>query len=234
MSEHRVNRRGLLSEQVQDALRARIVRGELAPGVQLSEQSLSEEMAISRTPVREALIRLAEEGLVVIYPQFGSFVAPIAVDAVREAQFIREHLECAIIRDTARLIDAAGLATLRADLADQRRVIDAGDPTAFYALDETMHARFGEIAGHPRAWKVVQQSKVHMDRVRHLSVRVRAHAALLLEQHHRIVDALAAGDPDQAEAALRKHLREVLTTIEVMGLQAQPPGPPPRLRRRPA
>src|SRR5271169_5531346 len=89
--------RTTLSDQTYDTLRVLIVRGEMAPGTRLSEPELMDRLSIGRTPLREALLRLAQDGLVAIYPQSGSFVAPIRLEEVEEAQFIREHLECAII-----------------------------------------------------------------------------------------------------------------------------------------
>src|SRR3954452_4333802 len=142
-----ISRRKGLAEQVADALRLQIISGRLAPGARIVEADLAADLGISRTPVREALSRLAEEQLIEVMPQFGSFVAPISFEAVSEAQFIREHLECALIRETAEKIDESGLSGLRDLLDRQRRAAARNDAAEFYELDEAMHARFAELAG---------------------------------------------------------------------------------------
>ena len=106
-------RNARLASQVFAHLRECIVRGEFPPNTALSEQDLCERLNVSRTPVREALINLAEEELVVIYPQFGTFVAPISLNAVRVGQYVREHLECALVVDAVRRLDDAGVARIR-------------------------------------------------------------------------------------------------------------------------
>ena len=95
-----------VTAQVYSHLRNLILRLHLKPGEALSEQELSVKLGLSRTPVREAFIRLAEEGLVDVYPQRGTLVAPIRIAEVKEAHFIRRLLEFAIVRSAA---ESAGL-----------------------------------------------------------------------------------------------------------------------------
>src|SRR6266436_1420473 len=90
-------RRQTIAVQVRALLRRDIIAGRLLPRTMLSEQELSQRFGVSRTPIREALIKLAEENLVEIYPQYGSFVAPIKLQDVFDSQFVRESLECAAI-----------------------------------------------------------------------------------------------------------------------------------------
>lgn len=234
MSTNEIDRRTRLAEQVYEVLRGDIVRGALRPDAQLAEPELAARLQVSRTPLRLALARLADEGLVVIYPQVGSFVAPIRLDAVAEAQFVREHLECALIRDAAARMDAATVRALRDNVDRQVRALRDGDRAEFYALDEALHASFAEAGGHPGVWKLIQHAKVHLDRVRHLSLSIDEHPPRLVDQHAAIVDALASGDADAAEAALRAHLREVFATVQALGLEEfRSPALPKRRRRAP-
>ncbi len=220
-----------LAVQVFERVKQDIVSGALAPNTQLSEAELSDRLGVSRTPVREALIKLAEDGLVQIVPQVGTFVAPISVESVKEAQFIREHLECASILDAAKRIDAATTRTLRDNLDQQARAARDNDWEAFYALDEALHAALATVSGHALAWRIIQQSKVQMDRVRHISVRMRDHMMKLLEQHTAIVDAVARGDAGSAQAALRVHLREIFATVGKLGLSEPEAGISPHRKR---
>jgi DNA-binding GntR family transcriptional regulator len=207
-----------LAVRVFETVKEEIVSGVLAPDTQLSEADLSDRLGVSRTPVREALIKLAEDGLVQIVPQVGTFVAPISVDSVNEAQFIREHLECALIVDAAHRIDSATILDLRDNLEQQATAVRNNDWERFYGLDEALHALLAKASGHALAWRVIQQSKVHMDRVRHVSFRMPDHMAKLMKQHAAIVDAVANGDAALAQAALRGHLREIFGTVERLGL----------------
>ncbi len=217
--------RSPLSDQAHEALQDLIVRGELKPGARLSEPELLARLGVGRTPVREAMLRLAEQGLVSIVPQSGSFVTEIELDRVAEAQFVREHLECAMIREVAAHIDAAGVQSLRANLAGQRQASRVGDDEAFFARDEALHAAFAEMAGRPGVWRLIQQGKLHMDRVRRLSLPMEDQIPRLIAQHEAVLAALAKRDADAAEAALRHHLREVFTTIRDLGLDPARAGP---------
>ena len=212
------DRRVKLSDQAYDALRRRIMRGDLAAGARLSEPELTVQLGIGRTPLREAFLLLAQEGLIQLLPQSGSFVAAIDLDRVREAQFIREHLECGIIRQVAVSIDRRGLGDIRRLLEQQAEAHEDNDPDRFYELDEALHATFCRIAERPGVWRLIHQSKVHMDRVRPLSLPIADQIPRLIGQHRVILDALGQGDPDRAETALRTHLREVFATIDTLKL----------------
>src|SRR6478672_13792128 len=111
-------------DQTLDTLRRRIISLQLPPGEPLSENELAQELGVSRTPVRESLILLREEGLVQVFPQIGSFVSLVDLARVSEAQFVREAIECASLKDVA--VDAAGLAGLREILQGQSVAEAAG------------------------------------------------------------------------------------------------------------
>ncbi len=212
------NRHRRLSEQALDAVRRQIVTGVYPPNTRLSEVELSEKLGVSRTPVREALIRLAEEGLVKIVPQIGSFVAPISIEAVRQAQFIREHLECALIAEAAKHIDIAIVRRMSDNLEQQAIAAQRSDWDTFYSYDEALHAIWATASGNTGVWRVIQQSKVHLDRVRQISDRRPEHMALLIAQHTKIAEAVAKGDVATAQTELRTHLRLVFTTMRKLDL----------------
>ncbi|HXP97672.1 MAG TPA: GntR family transcriptional regulator, partial [Telmatospirillum sp.] len=133
----RRNRR--LADQLFDHLRDDIVSGVLPPGTPLAELDLCNRLGVSRTPVREALIKLADIKLVNIYPQRGTFVAPISAEAFRSAQFIREHLECALLSEAVRHIDATSLRELNEIVERQKQAVAINSRDAFYEQDEAFH-----------------------------------------------------------------------------------------------
>jgi DNA-binding GntR family transcriptional regulator len=158
------------SARIQAALREAILGMRLLPGAALSEKDIAESYGVSRTPVREALLRLAEERLLDIYPQVGTFVSRIRLDGLSDAMVIRTALERVTVRAAAERTDAATGAELRANLARQRATDRAGDLDAFHAADEDFHQIIARAAGHPHLWRVVKQEKVQVDRCRLLTL----------------------------------------------------------------
>jgi DNA-binding GntR family transcriptional regulator len=186
---------------------------QLEPGALLSENELAGRMGLSRTPIREALIRLRDERLVRIVPQRGTFVAPIRLQAVRDAQFVREALECAAVRLAAERATEDDVALLWANLDAQRRAQNADDYEAFWLLDEGLHERLSDLSGHGIASSLAQRARGHLDRVRRLSLPRGPYLQEMIAEHERVVAAVAEGDPDAAETALRHHLRMVLSEL---------------------
>ncbi len=201
-------------EHVYDALRDAIVTLELVPGRRLSEAELAGALGVSRTPVREALVKLRDDRLVEIVPQLGTFVARISDAAVADAQFVREALEGAAIRLAAERAGPADVAGLGRILDRQAEVRDAGDTDGFYALDDELHAALCALSGHEVAWALAGRANSHLNRVRRLSLPQPRYLEEMVAEHHAVVRAVAAGDPDAAEAALRHHLRMVLSVLD--------------------
>jgi len=199
--------------QVYAALRDAIVRGELEPGRQLSENSLAERIGVSRTPIREAIGRLREDRLVETVPQLGTFVSRINPTAISDAQFIREALECAAIRLSAQVAKEADIAELEENLHRQERAREGADLDAFYLLDDSFHHALCDLSRHPTVWTISQRAKSHLNRIRRLSLEVPTYLPEMVDEHRRVVDAVVAQDPDAAELALRYHLRQVLREL---------------------
>ena len=204
---------GPASRQVYRALRDAIIAATLAPGQRISENELAERLAVSRTPVREALIRLRDERFVQIVPQLGTYVTRISATAVADAQFIRESLECAAVRLAAARAEAGDIAALRGLVRRQAEVSQHGDYERFALLDDEFHAALCELAGHSVAWEVAERVKGHLNRVRRLSLPQPHYLEEMVSEHGQVLEALAQGDPDAAEAALRHHLRMVLSAL---------------------
>ncbi|WP_324407399.1 GntR family transcriptional regulator [Bradyrhizobium sp.] len=201
-----------LADQVYQRLLDEIVSGALPPGTPMAELDLCSSLGVSRTPVREALIKLADADLVRIYPQSGTVVAPISREAFRHAQFIREHLECALVTEAVRFIDATSLRELGEIIERQEK---AATPAGFYALDEHFHHAIARTSRLEGVWQVIRQTKIHFDRVRHLTLQEDAgHIPLLIEQHREILSGLADCNEERAVAAMRRHLREVFRRAE--------------------
>lgn len=202
-----------ITRRVARALREAVVTMRLEPGAMLSEQEVAGRLGVSRQPVREAFIKLGEAGLVRVLPQRGTQVVKISRAAVEDARFIREAVECAVVREAAARATRRAVASLSACLADQRRALRRGDGPALFALDEAFHRQLAEAAGRPAAWRIVEDVKPQMDRVRFLDMASAIPMKTVIAQHTQIVTALRARDADAAEAAMRAHLSEILRSL---------------------
>ena len=200
--------------EVYDTLRASIVSLQRAPGQRLSEAELARDLGVSRTPVREAIIQLRADGLVEVTPQLGSFVSKISLKNVREAQFAREALECAAVRVAAERVDDEAAGRLRQNISSQRTAQASDDLEEFYRLDEAFHRELVKTSGYPGISELLDRSRAHLNRVRRLSLPVPDVIGELIDQHSAVLEGLEHKDADQAEAALRHHLRGVYRVLE--------------------
>jgi DNA-binding GntR family transcriptional regulator len=190
-------------------LRGDIVTLRLRPGARLSENELALRFGTSRAPVREALIRLVEDGLIDVRPQRGSFVSRISLKAMERARFVREALEVAIIRRAAeRGIPEATRAQAEAAIEGQRRSRD--DHEGFTRLDDLFHRSFAEGTSLVGVWAIIEREKAQFDRIRFLSLPAVTPVDVLIEQHRAILNAVLDRQPDAAEQAIRSHMSEVL------------------------
>jgi len=206
-------RRNTISAQIHTVLRNDIVGGRLLPRTMLSEQEIAAGFGVSRTPVREAMIKLAEEGLVEIFPQYGSFVAPINLRDVFASQFAREALECAAVERAIERMNKLHDAQLEAEIERERSLLDPKDRDAFFRADEDLHILILTIADQSTAWHFVESAKLQMDRVRHIAITLPRKQASILAEHKAVVDRLLARDRQGAVEAMRVHLRGIFRTV---------------------
>ena len=195
-----------------ETIRQKIITLEIPPGTRLSENELAEQLGLSRTPIRESLILLAEEQLVYVVPQVGTVVAPILLAEIETAQFVRESLELAALTESLTRATPRDIANLNA-IIDAQRIADSRKSlSGFFTLDEEFHSALMSVSGHGSAWRTVAQAQSHLDRARHLSLSFTGMSPLI-DEHQQIVTGLAAGNADAALLALRSHLRRVFDDI---------------------
>lgn len=202
-----------IPRQLYDILRSRIVDNSLRPGERISEAALSQEFDISRTPLRAALQRLADEGLVLVRPQVGTLVARLDVDKLHEAVFIRKALECAVVENLATA--KHNLASLEQVLSLQATAAARDDYATFFHYDEAFHAQLAELANVSMAWRMVQSVKGHVDRQRYtLMSGIPMRSQRAFEEHKNIVEAIQKGDVRGASKAMGNHVTSVLELDE--------------------
>ena len=200
-----------ITPQIYRILRERIVKNDLKPGNRISESEIARGYGVSRQPVREAFIKLAEQGLLAVLPQRGTIISKIAYSQVLDARFLREAIEADIIKILASDPDPALIAALRSQLDAQKKAARRS-PEEFIQLDETFHLTLADGAGKRGAWRLIEGLKSQMDRVRFLSL-AQFPLDKLINQHAAIIEGIASGNIPSAESAIRLHLREVLADL---------------------
>ena len=213
---HKLDRTRQAAPQVFEWLRASILSLQLAPGTALSRTELAERFELSQTPVRDALLQLAQEGLVDIFPQHATLVSRIDIASATQAHFLRCAIELEVVRTLALARTDAG-AVLRARLTaqvDLQAALATADTEEFIASDQAFHRLMYEAAGVPDLWPLVRRLSGHLDRLRRLHLPAKGKALSIVRDHTAIVDAIEAGDADAAAAALRAHLSGTLSEAE--------------------
>jgi DNA-binding GntR family transcriptional regulator len=207
-----IDRRRQVGDQVYDALKAAIVSVRLPPGAAISENRICRHFGVSRTPVRSAIIRLVEDELIDVYPQQGSFVAPIRLANIRDSHFVRKALELAVLREAAKLWNLDLSSRARTVLAAQRAAMEAGDIDRFHLEDDSFHHNFASSAGLEGVWHTIQGARVRIDRLHRLAFTQGRMPNVLLE-HEAVLDALDAGHAEEAAARLEFHVDRILDLL---------------------
>lgn len=204
------------SDRVYDELVSAIRSLRIPPGAALSETDLARQLHVSRTPLREAISRLVDNGLVSVIPQVGTRVERIRLHDVEQARFVRENLETAAFAVACGRADR-DVSKLRALIKEQARCRRAGDLDGFFTADEALHEEIFALSGYRGAWQAMQPMKLQLDRIRRLSLPDAAVVRALIDEHVAIVDALEAGDHRSGRALIAKHasrVRDYAPTLE--------------------
>jgi GntR family transcriptional regulator, rspAB operon transcriptional repressor len=196
--------------QVFERLREMIISLKLPPGAIINRQVLQSSFGLSSTPVRDALMRLGEEGLVDVVPQSATRVSLIDVTQARQAQFLRRAIEQEAVRILCAAPDKDFVPELRASMELQKSAAVRQDIAEFYALDRDFHRQIYEAAGAPDLYTLVRQRSGHIDRIRRLNLPVAGKMQQIIRDHGLIVKAIAAGDAAKAQAHVRDHLSRSL------------------------
>lgn len=212
-SSGRLDRDRQAAPQVFERLRGMIIALELPPGSPLSRAALAEQFGVSSTPIRDALMRLEEEGLVEVFPQYATVVSRIDVRRAQQAHFLRQALELEIVRVLALNADEALVIDLNATIARQQQFLKAGAFEQFMAADNEYHAQLYRAADKQDIWTLVRSRSGHIDRLRRLHLPSPGKAQDIVRHHRLITKAIAGGAPDEAQKHLRTHLSGTLSEL---------------------
>jgi DNA-binding GntR family transcriptional regulator len=198
---------------IEKDLRRSIIELELLPGTRLSEQEIATRLGVSRQPVREALIKLANSRLIEIRPHRGTVVARISAREMTEALFVRQSVEIAVVEKAAQNFDAWQRKRINSILAKQEEAAHTLDHAGFREHDEAFHIAVATGAGVGTAWIAIADMKTHMDRVCNMVMRDEADMLRRIGEHRVIMEAIDARDVPGAKAAMAKHLGSILDDL---------------------
>jgi DNA-binding GntR family transcriptional regulator len=202
----RLDRDRQAAPQVFERLRGLIIALDLPPGAPLSRATLAAQFGVSATPVRDALMRLEDEGLVEVFPQHATVVSRIDIFLAQQAHFLRQALELELVRTLALDHSDDLIASLNHVINLQQQSSADGDFKQFMAEDNTFHHQLYVAADRQGLWELVRSRSGHIDRLRRLHLPSPGKAEAIMADHRAIVDAIAAGDPDAAQDKTRHHL----------------------------
>jgi DNA-binding GntR family transcriptional regulator len=215
----RLRERGRGPTYVFDTLREDIISLRLAPGTVLSRVDLQDRFGLSSTPIRDALMRLHEEGLVEVFPQHATVVTPIDLGRARQAQFLRRSVELELVRTLAERADQDLIEKLRSLIRQQTAFAELREHEAFNNADLSFHWTMYDAAGIGDLWYLVRRQAAHIDRLRRLNLPVEGKMRAIIKEHTAIVDAIESGQPNSAREALRDHLSHSLEFADKLKAQ---------------
>jgi GntR family transcriptional regulator, rspAB operon transcriptional repressor len=207
--------RGAVGRSVYDAIRTAVLDCTFLPGMALSEQAVSDQLQVSRAPVREAFRQLVVEGLLEAVPQRGTVVARLNREKIADAIFVREAIECRAAelaagapegerRKLARIVQRQAGAAARRDYGTH------------LSTDEEFHHAILVLAGHPHAWTALRLARSGMNRIRHLAIPAVGSHRIAIDHHRAIVQAIVEGRGREAAEAMRVHIHSPLAFVDAI------------------
>lgn len=195
-------------------IRNNIMTLQLKPGTIISTQEVAKKLNVSRTPVREAFIRLQQDGLVDIFPQRETIVSKINLERLHQEFFLRQSLECAIMERAMRNVSQKNIAPIRENIAEQIHALKKTDFGIFMKLDNEFHKLIFDLAGMPLVWDTIQNMNGHYDRVRLISLWNNVIFENLLKEHQLILTAIEEHSLSLAKKYVKNHLRKLDSQLD--------------------
>lgn len=192
-----------------------IINMNLEPGESVSANELALELGVSRGPVREALNELSKTGIVDIFPQSGCKISLIDYNMVNQARFLRSTLECAVVKEVCQAITAEGLLRLRENYKILKFYHENKMNDKIYETDNEFHRLLFEICSKVEVFELMKTFNIHSDRLRVLTVNY-INNSITVEDHDKIIAAIEANNPVEAEHLMNIHLSRYLDEKEII------------------
>ncbi|MBO6894874.1 MAG: GntR family transcriptional regulator [Roseibium sp.] len=205
---------GSLAQRVYEALRQSILEMHLPPGTALKKQVICEQLGVSRSPVTEAITKLAGEGLVEVIPQSGSRVTRFSMPEIREGAFLREAIELAAVAKVAAERTEDQMTALTRNLRLQALCLEDNDEAGFFREDEHMHELIFAFTGYPKLNAIADTGWIQVNRARLLLLPLKGRAQSAYDEHKLIISAIRDKDPERARKAMQDHLSTLVVRLE--------------------
>ncbi len=199
----------LISIKVYETIRDAIISGKFSPGTKLTVDDLSKELNVSRTPVKEALVRLEREGLVENIPRRGMYVAKISIEDALEIYELREVLEGFAVRKASENIDKESLKLLKEILSKGEKYIRDGNFKDYSNIDEQFHKILWNLSGNKRLFRILENIRSIIRLLMTSSVNIPGRASASLLEHRKILSAIEKNNPELAESYMKEHIKNV-------------------------
>jgi GntR family transcriptional regulator, rspAB operon transcriptional repressor len=213
-----INSSNSLNDVTYDAIKKDIMNMTLEPGMNVSVQKLSERYGVSRTPVREALVRLQQSDLVEIYPQRKTVVSKIDLERVCEELFIRTSLESAVVDRFIRRCSELVGDTMQELINKQKKYTDKEHFGEFYSKENRFHQLIFETAGQALAWKTIENVASHYNRIRILHGKING-VGSIIDEHERMVVAVRKHDSEAMRKAVMEYYNNLIEQVKSMSKQ---------------
>lgn len=216
MAENQKTNSYSVQEAVFLSLRKSIMTLNLMPGTTMSANEISARFNVSRTPVREAFIRLEREGLVKIVPQRETMVSRIDPKRVSQERFLRESLEIAALEPFIKNCSQKNIQELRQLIEKQQAMSAEKEYAKVVDYDDAFHRIIFEVAEQPLSWEIIESMSGHYRRIRLLTVWSDEIVKKIVEQHNDLVHQAETGNLASAKEVLSRHLRKLIREEEMM------------------
>ena len=198
-----------MKNYVYKVLKENIMQLKLKPGTNLRKEDIAKELKVSRTPIREAFVKLSEDGLIDVYPQRGTSVTFIDLRKVEEAKFMREHLEKAVVTLGCEVLSKDDLFELRANINKQEMGLKDLSYMKLFKLDTNFHKLIFQGCDKSTIWSSMQQVSTHLNRFRMLSLAADFNREEVIADHKKIYTALKERDKEKAEQIMKNHIERI-------------------------
>lgn len=207
-------------EHVYKILKSKIMCLELLPGQSISEIDLANTLGVSRTPVREVIVRLVSENLIEVYPQRGTFISKINLEYVDEGFEARKLIEKDVLKRAMENIQEEELKVLSKNLYLQKGNIEFdGDVKERFALDNDFHEQIYKMAKRKITWEGIQNICTHYDRVRFLDAIENIKGNKTINQHDEIYEILKGKSSEKVDLIIDNHLSNFKGKIEIFKMK---------------
>lgn len=205
-----MSRTDSVQENIYLRLRDEIIHLERLPGSAMSIYEVSDQMGVSRTPVREAFIRLMSESLIQVLPQRRTLVSRIDFHRVRQEHFLRMALETAALKAFLAQAEEEHFVRMRSAICRQWQAEEQGDAKALLAWDDSFHQVIFDAAGQNLSWEIIRDQNGHDRRARMMVVRESGQARHSIQEHESLLEAFRSGKEDRAFRLLDNHLESLI------------------------